>query len=256
MINNKKSEKIIIKKLSRKVKIKPFLISILSNIKFSLDNKAGELDITITENEIIIKDNNTTTSVKISDRGVLYTSEFGNLKEIEEYIETKKGYMTKKRQEMKTICDLGKNYRSVDKTIAESVSLYDKKKHQTYRRYHDKNKNYYENKKTKEKMLCKPKVMKNYTKNIYYFKIEDKYVVERYTVKYTHPEDEASFIPLHNADSFYLRYEPLSKDEKKSLPMSGAFHQFDNDIFFKYRQKKATVIDMYKSAYSKKYKVK
>lgn len=29
-------------------------------------------------------------------------------------------------------------------------------------------------KKTKEKMLCKPKVMKNYTKNIYYFKIEDK----------------------------------------------------------------------------------
>lgn len=38
--------------------------------------------------------------------------------------------------------------------------------------------------------------------------------------------------------------------------MYGAFHQFDNDVFFKYRQKKATVIDMYKSAYSKKYKSK
>ena len=94
----------------------------------------------------------------------------------------------------------------------------------------------------------------NYTENNYSFRVEDKYVVKRSITKYVYPEESDSFIPLRNTDSCYLRYETINKDTKV-LPDWGYFYGIDNDVFFNYKQNKATTYDIVENFKSKKYSI-
>lgn len=246
MLNN---EERIIKKLSKTIKIESFLKLILDDINFYLCDRSIELN--IGRNYMTIKTNTNTINIAINSKNVLYTKESKDKKVIKEYKKIKQGYIVRIIDESKQVYDLGTT-NSINKEKVKEIRFYDTNCKEVYRGIKIKVDNYYQDKKTKIIKLHDPDIMENYEEKEYYYRIEDKYIIERKIRKYIYPDGTEAFIKLKNSDNVYLRNELVNKDTK-DIPIGGYYYEIDKNVFFDYNQKKINSDDIVDNFKRKKY---
>lgn len=246
MINNIDK---IVKKIS-KVKVKSFSDELLRQLYGYLNEKS--VCVELKQNGINIKCNDGYLNILFEKNEISYESlNNGNLI-TGKYIVHKNGYFVKESNKELDCYDIGDSY-SNDAKYSETFRVFNKDGIEQFRRVTTTLDNYYENKKTGEITLHDPDLMENYKENLYIWRLDGKYVVERRIKEYIYPDGTYSFIDLKNSDDCLMRYEPIGEDTKE-LPNCGHFYGFDKDLFFKYFQKDSTITDIMNDVYSKHYR--
>lgn len=246
-MNNSKEK--IIKKLSKVIKIESFLRSILDDIEFYLYNIKIEFD--ITKNHMTIKSNDNTINIIINGKNVLCIKEFKDKTITKEYKKIKQGYIVRIIDEIEMEFDLGTK-KSINKEKVKEIKFYDTNCKEIYRGINKKVDNYYQDNITKEIKLHNPDIIENYEEQEFYYRIEDKYIIERKIKKYAYPDGTETFINFKNSDNVYLRTELIDKDTK-DIPIWGVYYEIDKNLFFDYNNKKININDVITTFKVKKY---
>lgn len=248
MIN---SEKMIIRKLIRKIEIESFLTEILDSINYSLN--ANDVELIISKNDMTIKTKYNTIDIRIIGNTIIYIEENKNSKTTKEYVNIPTGYIVKIKIEKQDSYDLDDKV-SIDKKTTNEFRYYNLDRKEITKAVETNVENYLQDKVTKKITLHNPDEMENYIEKKYYYRIEDKYIIERSIKKYAYRDGTEDFIPLKNSDNVYIRYKKINPDVN-DIPTTGDFYEIDSDVFFQYNQNKATMDDIIENFKSKKYHI-
>lgn len=123
-----------------------------------------------------------------------------------------------------------------------SFSTFDENLKEIWYLNENKDETYYQNKKTKEKVLADPDCFENYTEKDYYFREEPNFIIHRVIRKYQHPEDGNE---IRNEDSCLIakNYQP----DNKRISRGGYYFGIPKEIYSGYKLGKNTQDDMWNS---------
>lgn len=190
-------------------------------------------------------------NLKIEKKGISYEFKDNYRVISSTYKNYKDSIVIKVREESLENYDLVDKY-SYNSKNKEICKVYDKTGIEKFRRETIKVDNYFVHKKTGEVTIHKPDIMENYTENIYKWRVNENYILERHNKKYIYPDGTKAFISIKNSDDFFIRYQLVSSDSK-DIPYGGNYYGIDTDIVLKYFQREASINDVIDNFNSKKY---
>lgn len=248
------SGEIITKKLTEKIKIDSFFEKILESIENYLYNENNkDLEVSINENNIIIKNKYSIVNIILGDNYVLYVEENNDKKVTNEYKEIEQGYIVKLTEQTEDIYEL-KNPDFNDRRTIVETRFYNKQYNEIYRGIKTNIDNYIKNEKTNEMELKSPNIFENYVEKEYYYRIEDKYILSRIIKEFVYPEETSASIRFESSDNIYLRYETINKNDK-DIAIGGHYYEIDKDLFFDYFQNNVTSDDIVENFKTKEYHI-